>query len=315
MQYRRVGKAGLKVSEIALGSWLTYGGTVDSDASIGIIRRAIDLGVNFIDMSDAYSGGAAERVVGKAIEPYTRSDLVLSSKLFWPMSDNINDRGLSRKHIMESIEKSLRRIGTDYLDIYFCHRFDPETEIEETVRAMDDLVRQGKILYWGTSVWEVAQIEQAVSDAQIWRAYQPVVEQPRYNMLDAHIETELFPTCSRHGIGLVVFSPLAQGMLSGKYNNGVPPSSRGGQTKWLEGDLTPENLAKIKALGNLARSLELTMAQLALAWVLRRSEITSAITGATSIDQVDENVTASGVILSNETLETIDGILDGQHVT
>lgn len=309
MEYRRVGNSGLKVSEIALGSWLTYGGSVDSDPGVAIIRRAIEHGVNFIDISDAYSGGEAERVVGRAIKPLTRSDLVISSKLFWPMSQNVNDRGLSRKHIMESIEKSLRRLGTDYLDVYFCHRFDAETEVEETVRAMDDLVRQGKILYWGTSVWNAAQIEQAVSDARFCRAYQPVVEQPRYNMLDSNLEREIMPVCARHGIGLVVFSPLAQGLLTGKYDKGVPPESRGGKTDWLSGDLIPENVEKVKALSGIARSLELTMSQLALAWVLRRSEISCAITGATSNEQVDENVKASGVNLSPDTLEAIEGIL------
>ena len=311
MQYRRVGKTGLKVSEISLGSWLTYGGSVDPDAGVATIRRAIELGVNFLDISDVYARGSAERIVGNAIAPFTRSDLVLSSKLFWPMSEGINDRGLSRKHIMESIEKSLRRIGTDYLDLYFCHRFDSETEVEETVRAMDDLVHQGKILYWGTSVWSAAQIEHAIAEARCWRAYQPVVEQPRYNMLDANIEREVLPTCARNGMGVVVFSPLAQGLLTGKYDDGVPPGSRGGKTDWLRGELTSGNVEKIRALGAMARALGLTMAQLALAWVLRRPEISSAITGATRIEQVEENVTGSGIELSDETLEAIEGILGG----
>jgi voltage-dependent potassium channel beta subunit len=311
MQYRRVGKTGLKISEISLGAWLTYGGSVAPDDGVKIIRRAIDLGINFIDISDVYSAGAAERVVGKAIEPLTRSDLVISSKLFWPMSDNINDRGLCRKHVMESIEKSLRRIGTDYLDLYFCHRFDPETEVEETVRAMDDLVRQGKILYWGTSVWEAAQIERAVGEARHWRAYQPVVEQPRYNMLDSHIERDLLPTCARYGMGVVVFSPLAQGLLTGKYDDGVPPNSRGQRTDWLKGDMTAQNFEKVKALGKVARSLGVTLSQLALAWVLRRDEISCAIIGATDVRQLEEDVGASGLTLSEDALAAIDAILSG----
>ena len=158
MNYRRVGKSGLRISEIALGGWLTYGGTVDADKAIPIVRAAVDHGINFVDIADIYSKGQAEEIIGRAIADIPRSNLVISSKLFWPMSANINGRGLSRKHIMESIEKSLRRIGTDYLDIYFCHRFDPNTEVEETVRAMDDVVHQGKVLYWGTSVWTAAQI-------------------------------------------------------------------------------------------------------------------------------------------------------------
>ena len=211
---------------------------------------------------------------------------------------------------MESIDKSLKRINTDYLDIYFCHRFDPETEVEETVRAMDDLIRQGRILYWGTSDWSAAQIERAVSDARFWRAYAPVVEQPRYNMLDRHIESEIMPICLRHGIGLTVYSPLAQGLLTGKYNDGVPPDSRGATTPWLRDDLTPANIEKVRELAKIARLLNITLSQLALAWVLRCPEITSAIIGATSVKQLEENVAAAQAELSEETLREIEKILD-----
>ncbi len=310
MKYRRVGKSGLKISEIALGAWLTYGGTVDASQAIPIIHTAIDNGINFIDIADIYSRGAAEEIVGKAIKNMKRSDLVISSKLFWPMSENINDRGLSRKHIMESVEKTLKRIGTDYLDIYFCHRFDPETEVEETVRAMDDLVRQGKILYWGTSVWEAAQIERAIGDSRQYRAYAPIVEQPRYHMLDRHIEPEIMPTCARYGMGLTVWSPLAQGLLTGKYNEGIPEGSRGASSMWLKPDLTETNIAKVRRLTELAHSLDITMGQLALAWVLRRPEVSCAIIGATKIEQVQENLTASDIELSAETLQEIETILD-----
>lgn len=310
MNYRRVGKSGLRISEIALGGWLTYGGTVDADKAIPIVRAAVDHGINFIDIADIYSKGQAEEIIGRAIADIPRSNLVISSKLFWPMSANINDRGLSRKHIMESIEKSLRRIGTDYLDIYFCHRFDPNTEVEETVRAMDDLVHQGKILYWGTSVWSAAQIEQAVGDARALGAYLPSVEQPRYNMLDRHIEPEIMPTCQRYGMGLTVWSPLGQGLLTGKYDDGIPSGTRGGDSNWLKEDLTEENIGKARKLNQLATSLNLKLSQLALAWVLRRPEISCAITGATSVEQLKENVIASGVQLSAETLTEIEGILD-----
>jgi voltage-dependent potassium channel beta subunit len=309
LNYRRVGKTGLKVSEIALGAWLTYGGSVEAKQAKSIIKVALGLGVNFLDLADIYSYGKAEEVVGRIIKDIQRSDLVLSSKLFWPMSENINDRGLSRKHVIESVEKSLKRIGTDYLDIYFCHRFDPETEIEETVRAMDDLVRQGKILYWGTSVWSAAQIEQAVSDARSWCAYAPVVEQPRYNMLDRHIELEIMPTCLRHGMGLTVFSPLAQGLLTGKYGDGAPPGSRGATTPWLREDLTRENTEKTKQLAKIARSLDVTLSQLALAWVLRRPEVSCAIIGATSVEHVKENVKAVEIELSGETLGAVERVL------
>lgn len=311
MKYRRVGKSGLKISAISLGGWLTYGGSVDSDLGVQIVQRAMELGVNFIDLSDVYSIGKAEEVIGRAIKSMTRSDLVISSKLFWPMSDNVNDRGLSRKHIMESVEKSLKRIGTDYLDIYFCHRFDPETEVEETVRAMDDLVRQGKILYWGTSVWEASQIERAVGEATAIGGYLPMVEQPCYNMLDRHIEQEILPTCARNGIGLVVWSPLAQGMLTGKYDDGAPADSRGARTDWLKGIMTEANLSKVKQIGAIAKDMDITTSQLALAWVLRLPEISCAITGATNVKQLEENVIASDVELTYDVVEAIESVLAG----
>ena len=314
MNYRRVGKTGLKVSEIALGAWLTYGGSVEAKQAESIIKATLDLGVNFLDLADIYSHGKAEEVVGQAIRSVRRSDLVISSKVFWPMSDNVNDRGLGRKHIIESIEKSLRRIGTDYLDIYFCHRFDPETEVEETLRAMDDLVRQGKILYWGTSDWSAAQLERALNDARFWRAYAPVVEQPCYNMLDRHIEVDIMPTCARYGIGLTVYSPLAQGLLTGKYSDGPPPASRGATTPWLSNDLTLENIEKTKQLAKIAQSLDITLSQLALAWVLRRPEISCAIIGATSAKHVKENVKAIDIELSGETLGAVERVLDNNPI-
>jgi len=310
MKYRRIGQSGLKVSEIALGAWLTYGGTVALKTARPIFKAAFEAGVNFVDISDIYSKGAAEQVVGEIIKDMQRSDLVISSKLFWPMSDNVMDRGLSRKHIMESVEKSLRRIGTDYLDLYFCHRFDPDTEVEETVRAMDDLVRQGKILYWGTSVWEANQIERAVGHARYYRGYLPIVEQPRYNMLDRHIEPEIMPTCVRYGMGLTVFSPLAQGLLTGKYNEEIPDGSRGATSMWLKPELTEANIAKVRSLTELARSLDISVGQLALAWVLRRQEISCAITGATKVEQVADNVAAADIVLSDETLAKIEVIID-----
>lgn len=309
MNYRRVGKHGIKISELSLGAWLTYGNTVDARATARIVHAAIDAGVNFIDIADIYAKGEAEKVVGKAVENYTRSDLVISSKVFWPMTDNVNDRGLSRKHIMESVEKSLRRIGTDYLDFYFCHRFDKETEVEETVRAMSDLVQQGKVLYWGTSVWEAEQIEQAVGEAGACGGYLPAVEQPRYNMLDRHIEDAILPTCARNGLGIVVWSPLAQGILTGKYNDGSPAGSRGAETMWLAGDLTEENLNKAKTLSALAQEIGVAVGQLALAWVLRLPEISSAIVGATSVAQLEENLAAKDINLSDETHSKIDEIL------
>lgn len=311
MEYRRLGTSGLKVSEIALGAWLTYGGSVEQDLTRECIKRAVELGVNFIDLADAYAHGEAERAVGETIRMLglRRQDLVISSKLFWPMSDAVTDRGLSRKHIMESVEGSLRRIGTDYLDLYFCHRYDLETPIAEVVRAMDDLVHQGKVLYWGTSVWSAAQLEEAVGTARFYNAYLPQVEQPRYNMLDRHIEPEILPTAAKYGMGLVVFSPLAQGLLTGKYNDGIPEGTRAASSTWLDRDLNEANLAKAREITALAQELDLTPAQLALAWILRRPEISSAITGASKPRHVEGNVAASGVKLTPETLAAIEAIL------
>jgi voltage-dependent potassium channel beta subunit len=311
MEYRRVGKAGIKVSEIALGAWLTFGASLDEATTRACVEAAIDHGINFLDNADVYARGEAERVLGKVVRDLglRRQDLVLSSKVFWPMSDDVNDRGLSRKHIVESIEGSLRRLGTEYLDLYFCHRYDPETPVEELVRAMDDLVHQGKVLYWGTSVWRAAQIEMAVEVARAFNAYPPQVEQPRYNMLDRHVEPEILPTCAKHGLGVTVFSPLAQGLLTGKYNEGVPPESRAARSDWLEDDLTEENIAKVRRLTALAGDLGLKMSQLALAWILRRPEVSAVITGATKPGHVLSNVKAAGVNLTADALEEIEGIL------
>jgi voltage-dependent potassium channel beta subunit len=313
MQYRRLGDAGMKVSAVSLGAWITYGGSVDDTTAVDCLRTAVEHGVNFIDTADAYERGEAEKVVGAFVKDYNRSDFVISSKCYWPMSDNINDRGLSRKHIFESVHKSLKRLGTDYLDIFFCHRHDAETPTEETVRAMDDLVHQGKVLYWGTSVWSAAQIESAVGTAQRLGAYAPKSEQPRYNMLDRHIEAEILPTCRKHGIGLVVWSPLAQGLLTGKYNDGIPADSRGvkgGKLEdWAEKTLTPENVERLKQLGAVAGDLGVTMGQLALAWCLRLPEISSVITGATRPQQVMDNVKAAEILLEEDVLAKIEEIL------
>ena len=310
MKCRRIGSSGLKVSEVSLGAWLTYGRSVDDKLSKSIIHKAIESGVNFIDIADAYARGKAEEAVGQAIKPFKRSDLVIATKLFWPMSDNVNDRGLSRKHIMESIDKSLKRIGTDYVDIYFCHRYDEETEVEETVRAMDDLIRQGKILYWGTSVWEADQIQNANDIAGKFGAYAPIVEQPCYNMLDRHIETKIMPACGSNGMGLTVWSPLAGGVLTGKYVNDIPAGSRAETTEFVKADLTDENRGKVIKLMELAQTHDLTLAQLALAWVLERKEISCAIIGATSLKQLEENLKAKDVELGADLVAEINVIID-----
>ena len=306
MEYRRVGSSGLKVSAISLGGWLTFGGSVEEAEARRVLDAAIDAGINFIDLADVYAKGRAEETVGRFLEGRRRQGLVLSSKAFWPMSEDVNDRGLSRKHLFESIEGSLRRLGTDYLDLYFCHREDPDTPLDETLRAMEDLVRQGKVLYWGTSCWSPATLIKAQGVARLRGWTPPLVEQPRYNLLDRHIEKRIVPVTRSAGMGLVVWSPLAGGALTGKYDDGIPPGSRGAETSWLDDALTEENLPKLRRFSALAAERGCAPAQLALAWALTRPGITSVITGASRAEQVEENVRA----LEIEVDETLAAELD-----
>ncbi len=306
MNYRKMGRTGLKISSVSIGGWLTLGGSVGSEDSARILRRAVDGGVNFIDLADVYSAGAAEQVAGAAIQGIDRSSLVLSSKVFGRMGDGPNERGLSRKHIIESCEASLRRLGTDYLDLYFCHRPDPETPLEETVRAMDDLVHRGKVHYWGTSVWPAELLDDAHDLCDRRGFYPPLVEQPQYSLLERGIEASVLPAARRLGMGLVVWSPLAGGLLTGKYDDGVPPGSRGAETKWLDDKLEGDVQDRLRAFSALARGVGVTPGQLALAWILRNDAITSVITGATSTDQVDSNLKAAEISLDGEVVERIE---------
>ena len=292
MEYRKVGRSGLKVSALSLGGWITIGGSIDEAATRRIVAEAIEAGINFLDLADAYARGGAERTVGRILPELERSKLVISSKLFWPMSDDPNDRGLSRKHIMESVEKSLRHLGTDYLDLYFCHREDLETPLDETARAMDDLVRQGKILYWGTSVWSAERLRATVELCREAGFAPPIVEQPQYSLLERGIEADVLPAARELGLGVVVWSPLAGGMLTGKYDDGVPEGSRAATTRWLESYLTEPVQARVRAFTRLARNHGVAPSNLALAWVLRQPGVTCAITGATTPQQLRENLAA-----------------------
>lgn len=314
MKYRRLGKYGIKLPEVSLGAWLTYGGSVENSTAIECIHEAIENKITFIDVADIYARGKAEEVVGSALagDNYPRKDLVISSKVFWSMTDNPNDHGLSRKHIMDSIEGSLKRLQTDYLDIYFCHRFDYETPLEETLTAMDDLISAGKIRYWGTSVWSAAQLERAIGICKDLGLHYPAVEQPRYNMLDRYIELEILNTTNYHGMGVVTWSPLAQGLLTGKYNDSVPAGSRGEKSKSMKREMTEENMAKIKKICAIAKNLDVKPNQLALAWILQRSEITSVITGATHPDQVKENANAADIKIEKDISEQLESILNNK---
>lgn len=304
----------MKVSVISLGGWINYGeGKVAADVARQVVVTAYEQGINFFDLADIYGNGGAEEQMGRTLRQFPRHTLVISTKLFWSMSDDINDRGLSRKHIMESIDRSLRRLGTDYVDIYFCHRHDPETPVLETARAMDDLIRQGKVLYWGTSEWEPDQIVEAFEVCERYGLYPPQVEQPQYSMLvRERVEKEILPVTEPRGIGLVVWSPLAMGMLTGKYDDGVGEDSRFGREPWAkERFMTEENVARVLRLREISDELGVSRAQLALAWTLREPGVSSAIIGATKPAQVVDNAAAADVELSAEVVDRIEAILTG----
>ncbi len=314
LHYRRVGKSGLKISEISLGSWLTYGGTVENQVAKECMNTAVEQGINFVDCAEIYAGGKAEEVIGEwlAEETVNRKDLVISSKVFWPTSQDINDWGNSRRNITNAIEGTLNRLNIDYLDLYYLHRYDHTTPVRETVETLDGLIRAGDVRYWGTSVWTAAQLERVQAVAKEIHAHRPIVEQPMYNMFSRHIEVEIMHVGKTHGMGFTVWSPLAQGLLTGKYNDGIPEGSRGSKSDMVKTLLTEENLSKVRKLGDIAKSLDITTSQLALAWILRRPEISAAIVGATRPQHVIESAGASDVELSAEALEQIEGVLDNR---
>ena len=310
MQYRQLGRSGLRVSEISLGSWLTYGATVDVGAATKIVAAALDLGINLFDTADVYASGAAEEALREALRGATRHQVVIATKAFFPMSEDVNDRGLSRKHLFESVEGSLRRLGTDYIDLHQCHRPDPSVSIDETVRAYEDLIRAGKVLYWGVSEWNAKQITAAVETAASIGAYAPISSQPQYSMLRRGIERKVLRTCRRAGIGQIVWSPMAQGVLTGKYGSGTRPEGTRAahpfQSRFMEAFLVDDVLERVERLRPIAAELDLTLSQLALAWCLRQPNVASTIVGATSPEQIQENAKASGVTIPESALEKID---------
>ncbi len=317
MNYRRMGRTGLKLSEVSLGSWITFGDQIDDQTARQVLIKAYDSGVNFFDNADIYAEGRAEIVMGEIIRELPRQSLVISSKVFWQSMPGVNGRGLSRKHIFESCHASLRRLGTDYLDLYFCHRFDADTPIEETVRAMDDLVRQGKVLYWGTSEWRAGQIASAWGLARTWGLTAPAVEQPHYNMLVRRIvEDELVQAADDLGFGMVTWSPLRSGLLSGKYGQDKARGARLSLRKysWLKGILTEQNLEKTRQLENVAKELGVSLPQLAIGWLLRLPQVTSVITGATRTAHVEDNLQAIEVParLTKTVLGQIEDILQNK---
>jgi len=314
MRTRHLGRSGLKVSEIAYGNWLTHGSQVEEDAAKACVAAALDEGITTFDTADVYAGTAAEAVLGRALRGVRRESVEICTKVFWPTGQGPNDRGLSRKHIMESAHASLKRLQTDYLDLYQAHRYDHSTPIEETMRAFDDLVRQGKVLYVGVSEWRAEEIAAALGAAAQLGLDRIVSNQPQYNMIWRVIESEVVPLCETEGIGQIVWSPIAQGALTGKYLPGAapPPGSRATDSRgssFISDYLTDEILGRVQDLRPVADEAGLTMSQLAIAWTLRNRNVSAAIVGASRPEQVRENVAASGVTLDEQTLKRIDDVL------
>jgi voltage-dependent potassium channel beta subunit len=318
MRYRKLGRYGIKVSEVSLGGWLTQGRTIDDATTEQIVKRAFDLGINLFDTADVYNRGEAELALGKAIHDMKREELVIATKCFFPMSDSPNDRGLSRKHITESVNASLKRLRTEYIDLFQFHRFDADTPLDETVRAIDDLVRQGKVLYWGVSEWQAHQIADLVHTARNLNANPPASNQPQYHMLNPSIEKSVLPTCEQFGLGNIVFSPLAQGVLTGKYAPGqpAPEGSRGADqssNNFMQGMLNDETLTRVQRLKAFANEQGHPLARFALAWCLRQPGVSSVIVGASRPEQIEANVEASVIELPAEVWERATAILEGKE--
>ncbi len=310
MRYRQLGSSDLTVSEVSLGSWLTYGLGVDDSSARACLDRAFELGINFIDTANVYGRGRAESFLGKALAGRDRSSYVLATKLYFPMSDT--DRGLSAEQVYKQIDASLKRLKTDYVDLYQCHRYDVDTPLEETMAALSAVVRQGKARYIGFSEWTAEQIKAAIAMPGVEKL---VSSQPQYSMLWRKPEEDVIPVCAANGIGQIVWSPLAQGVLTGKYLPGQPPpaDSRAASSEmnaFFSEDLRSDTtLATVQELRPIAARLDITLAQMAIAWVLRDANVSSAIVGASRPQQVDDNVAASGVILPQDALDDIDRVL------
>ena len=312
MQYRKMGKWGVKLSVVGLGSYLTIGFKLGEKQSRATVNAAYDAGINFFDTANAYNIGEGEKMIGKCLADFRRSSLVVLTKVWAPMADGPNDRGLSKKHIFEQCDASLQRLGMDYVDVYMCHRPDPDTPLEETVRAMEDLIRAGKILYWGVSEWPANLMIRANAIAREIGARGIGVNEPRYSMLWRYPEIDVFPTCAEEGIGNVIFSGLAHGMLTGKYKpgKGAPAGTRAA-SKDTDGVIKAfywreEDKKNSQKLVRIAKEMGTTAPTLALAWCLRRPELTSTIIGATKVSQIEENVKAADLEIPQEVLEKLD---------
>jgi aryl-alcohol dehydrogenase-like predicted oxidoreductase len=314
MEYRHLGRSGLMVSEIAYGNWITHGSQVEEQAAADCVRAALDEGITTFDTADVYARGRAEEVLGRALAGVRRESVEIFTKVYWPTGDRPNDRGLSRKHVIESLHASLRRLGTDYVDLYQAHRYDHETPIEETMRAFDDLVRAGKALYVGVSEWRAEEIAAALRAADDLGLDRIVSNQPQYNMLWRVIEAEVLPLCEKEGLGQIVWSPMAQGVLTGKYSPGAAPPAGSRATDptgsgFIRQLLSDDVLGAVQRLRPVAADAGLSLAQLAVAWTLQNPGVSAAIVGATRPEQVRENVKAAGVRLDADVMSQIDQAL------
>jgi voltage-dependent potassium channel beta subunit len=320
MEYRHLGKAGIRVSALSLGAWVTYGGQVGEDAASECMEAAYEAGVNFFDNAEAYAHGNAETVMGNVLKKmgWKRESYIVSTKIFWG-GDGPNDKGLNYKHIIEGVHNALRRLQLEYVDFVFCHRPDPYTPIEETVRAMDQIIREGKAFYWGTSEWSAGDIMRADGLARQYGLRPPSMEQPQYNMLNRErFEIEYIPLYRDLGYGTTIWSPLASGILTGKYNNGIPEGSRMSLKgfEWLREEVTQDKLEKVRQLEPVAKDLGCSMAQLALAWCLTNPNVSTVITGATRAEQVRENMKSLDVVpkLTPQVMERIEAVLANKPV-
>ena len=320
MNYRRLGRCGLKVSELSLGSWITYGNQLDAGAARECMAAAYDQGVNFFDNAQVYAGGRSEEIMGEALRKlsWPRMKYIVSTKFFWGISDGPNEKNtLNRKYLLHSIDGSLARLQLDYVDLVYCHRGDPNTPVEETVWAMHDMIERGKALYWGTSEWAAAEVLEAWRIADRHHLHKPVVEQPEYNLLHrARVEREYAPLYEEIGIGLTTWSPLASGLLTGKYRFGVPEGSRGSLARmsFLVESLTDKRKnAVVNSLEAVAYDLGCTLAQLAIAWCARNPNVSTVITGASRVSQIAENLKAVEILpkLTPKVIERIDGLTAG----
>ena len=321
MNYRRLGRSGLKLSELSLGSWVTYGNQLDAAMARECMAAAHDAGVNFFDNAEAYAKGRAESIMGEALKAlgWRRESYVVSTKFYWGLNDGPNERNtLNRKYLVEAIDGSLRRLGLEHVDIVFCHRADPDTPIEETVQALDDIIRAGKAIYWGTSEWGAGEIAAAWEIAERHHLHKPIVEQPQYNLFHRErVERDYARLFVDYGIGTTTWSPLASGLLTGKYGNGIPAGSRASLKgfEWLSERITdPQKLAKVRALAPIAQELDCSLAQLAIAWCAKNPRVSTVITGASRPAQVVENMQALDVVpkLTAEVMARIDSITNPQ---